>query len=188
MDKQKAIMVLRLSLLVLLWGAICFLLYYFLWKPDEPDAPKSSPKKQQTEQNISLNEQQPQTVSEQESTDDPYVVFYSEADMQQAKQNAELYLRSAYEIEHDGPSGLIRDIQPYVTPSFAAQFSDINRTGEATPIQKLILLPGAESSAQMIQLNCTVIFKNKQASRIALTMYKEKDQWLVEHEEVSPIE
>jgi hypothetical protein len=187
MDKQKAAVVLRLSLLILLWGAICFLLYYFLWKPDEPNHSKPSSKKQQTEQTISpVEQQQTQPSSEQESSDDPYVVPYSEADMQQAKQNAELYLRSTYEIEHNGPSGFIRDIQPYVTSSFSEQFSDLNRIGEPLSIQKLILLPGDESSTQMIQLECTVIFSDKQFINTDLTMLKENNQWLVHREEVYP--
>lgn len=188
MDKQKVAVVLRLSLLILLWGAICFLLYYFLWKPDEPDHPKPPTKKHQSEQNQSSIEQQSPTISEVESRNDPYVVSYSETDMQQAKQNAELYLRSAYEIEHKGPSGFIRDIQPYSTSSFAKQFASINRSGNPQPIQKLIILPGAESSSQIIQLDCTVIFKNNLASSIVLTMVKEKDQWLVNREEAYPLQ
>lgn len=188
MDKPKAAIVLRLSLFILLWGVICFLLYYFLWKPDEPDHPTPPLEKPQTEKNISPLEQQTQTTNEQETKDDPYVVFYSEADMQQAKQNAELYLRSAYEIEHNGPSGFIRDIEPYVTSSFAKQFSNINRTGEPMPIQKLILLPGAQSSEQIIQLDCTVIYKNNRAINVLLTMFKENDQWLVNREEAHPLQ
>lgn len=179
MEQSKWATYLQLFAFVLFWSVICFLVYTFIWSGDEPENKpiKKQEKAQQVTPSLPLSDS-----PINQAQDNPYLTPHSPEDVADAKKNLELYLRSYYEIEHNGPEGLKQDLAPYANPDFLTQFDGINKMMQPVSIQKLIILPSNKNSKEQMELNCYLQFSDYVTHK-AFLMRKEANHWVVNKEE-----
>lgn len=127
----------RILLIFLGWGAVCFLLYFFVLSPSTEDDLQPEPEAQHKKQPkvaSSLTKSPPPHVQSQEK--DPFELNFSESEIEEAKEVVNQFLDVFYEGDRTKREAFIDQLKPYTTDAYLDLYRYANGLGEPIAIKE----------------------------------------------------
>lgn len=184
-DSEKRALYIRIALILLGWGGVCFLLYYFVFSPSSESESENEPK-EQVEQS---KEKSPSTESPPPSTEqdnrDPFERSFSEDEINEAKAVVDQFVQVIYEGERAGRKEFIEQLKPYVTDSYLKMYQQGNGLGETIKIKEKIINyveHGQSIPDGTIGFNTTVVTDQGDYFSTMYYLIKEDGKWRVTEE------
>lgn len=184
-DSEKRALYFRIALILLGWGGVCFLLYYFVFSPSTESESEDKPKGQ-VEQS---KERSPSTESPPPNTEqdnrDPFERSFSEEEINEAKAVVDQFVQVIYEGARTGRKEFIEQLKPYVTDSYLKMYQQGNGLGETIKIKEKIINyveHGQSIPDGMIGFNTTVVTDQGDYFSTMYYLIKEDGKWRVTEE------
>lgn len=126
----------RIFLILLSWGAICFLLYLFVLSPSTKNDLQTKPNAQKDEplKVVSSSTTSPPPLEQPQK--DPFEFDFSESDIDEAREVVTKFLDVMYEGERTQREKFINLLKPYTTDSYLDRYRQSNGLGEALTIKE----------------------------------------------------